>query len=149
MTSSKSQSEPYDEFVASIKLVTGEEILTKVVVNNDHAEETVILENPLICQEVRSFGANIPMGYKFEPWIKMSDEDVFIIHMTSIITMSEIKDKNVVKTYKEIVKKGFDVVNNKNPELTREMGFLSTVKDCREMIEKLYRGEDASKDTQS
>ena len=146
MTSSKSQSEPYDEFVASIKLVTGEEILSKVIVTNDHQEDTVILDNPLICQEVRSYGANIPMGYKFEPWIKMSDEDVFIVHMTSIITMSEIKDKNVVKTYAEIVEKGFD---RKDPELTREMGSIGTVKDCRDMIEKLYKGEDATKDTQS
>ena len=147
MTSSKSQSEPYDEFVASIKLVTGEEILTKVVVNNNHTEETIIIDNPLTCQEVRSLGANIPMGYKFEPWMKMSDEDVFIIHMTSIITMSEIKDKNIVKTYGEIVRKGFDI--QKNPDLTREMGSIGTVKNCREIIEKLYRGEDATKDTQS
>ena len=146
MTSSKSQSEPYDEFVATIKLVTGEEILSKVVITNDHQEETIVLDNPLICQEVRSYGANIPMGYKFEPWIKMSDEDVFIVHMTSIITMSEIKDKNVVKTYAEIVEKGFD---RKDPELTREMGSRGTVKDCRDMIEKLYKGDDATKGTQS
>jgi len=146
MTSSKSQSEPYDEFVATIKLVTGEEILSKVVITNDHQEETIVLDNPLICQEVRSYGANIPMGYKFEPWIKMSDEDVFIVHMTSIITMSEIKDKNVLKTYAEIVEKGFD---RKDPELTREMGSRGTVKDCRDMIEKLYKGDDATKDTQS
>ena len=146
MTSSKSQSDPYDEFVATIKLVTGEEILSKVVITNDHQEETIVLDNPLICQEVRSYGANIPMGYKFEPWIKMSDEDVFIVHMTSIITMSEIKDKNVVKTYAEIVEKGFD---RKDPELTREMGSIGTVKDCRDMIEKLYKGDDATKDTQS
>ena len=146
MTSSKSQSDPYDEFVATIKLVTGEEILSKVVITNDQQEETIVLDNPLICQEVRSYGANIPMGYKFEPWIKMSDEDVFIVHMTSIITMSEIKDKNVVKTYAEIVEKGFD---RKDPELTREMGSRGTVKDCRDMIEKLYKGDDATKDTQS
>ena len=146
MTSSKSQSDPYDEFVAAIKLVTGEEVLTKVVVNNDHQEETIILDNPLICQEVRSMGANIPLGYKFEPWIKMSDEDVFIIHMTSIITMTEIKDKNVIKTYKQVVKKGFE---RQDPDITREMGSVGTVKQCRDMIEKLYRGEDATKDTES
>lgn len=146
MTSSKSQSEPYDEFVATIKLVTGEEILTKVIVNNDASEETVIIDNPLICQEVRTHGANIPLGYKFEPWMKMSEEDVFIIHMTSIITMSEIKDKKVIMTYEEICKKGFQ---RQDPDLTREMGSIGTVKDCREMIEKLYRGEDATKDTQS
>ena len=146
MTSSKSQSEPYDEFVASIKLVTGEEILTKVIVNQDAAEETVIIENPLICEEVRSHGANIPLGYKFEPWMKMSEEDVFIIHMTSIITMSEIKEKQVIVTYNEVVKKGFQ---RTDPNLTREMGSIGTVKDCRDMIEKLYKGEDATKDTQS
>jgi len=146
MTSSKSQSDPYDEFVAAIKLVTGEEVLTKVVVNNDHQEETIILDNPLICQEVRSMGANIPLGYKFEPWIKMSDEDVFIIHMTSIITMTEIKDKNVIKTYNQVVEKGFE---RQDPDVTREMGSRGTVKDCRDMIEKLYRGDDATKDTQS
>ena len=146
MTSSKSQSDPYDEFVAAIKLVTGEEVLTKVVVSNDHQEETIILDNPLICQEVRSMGANIPLGYKFEPWIKMSDEDVFIIHMTSIITMTEIKDKNVIKTYKQVVKKGFE---RQDPDITREMGSVGTVKQCRDMIEKLYRGEDATKDTES
>ena len=146
MTSSKSQSEPYDEFVASIKLVTGEEILTKVIVNQDTADETVIIENPLVCEEVRSHGANIPLGYKFEPWMKMSEEDVFIIHMTSIITMSEIKEKQVIVTYNEVVKKGFQ---RGDPNLTREMGSIGTVKDCRDMIEKLYKGEDATKDTQS
>lgn len=147
MTSSKSQSEPYDEFVASIKLVTGEEILTKVIVNQDTADETVIIENPLICEEVRSHGANIPLGYKFEPWMKMSEEDVFIIHMTSIITMSEIKEKQVIVTYNEVIKKGFR--SSGDPNLTREMGAIGSVKDCRDMIEKLYKGEDATKDTQS
>ena len=147
MTSSKSQSEPYDEFVASVKLVTGEEILTKVIVNKDAQEETVIIDNPLTCQEVRSHGANIPLGYKFEPWMKMSEEDVFIIHMTSIITMSEIKEKQVIVTYNEVVKKGF--TRTGDPNITREMGSIGTVKDCRDMIEKLYKGEDASKDTQS
>tara|TARA_B100001093_G_C26761767_1_gene986052 strand:+ start:641 stop:1084 length:444 start_codon:yes stop_codon:yes gene_type:complete len=147
MTSSKSQSEPYDEFIASVKLVTGEEILTKVIVNKDAQEETVIIDNPLTCQEVRSHGANIPLGYKFEPWMKMSEEDVFIIHMSSIITMTEIKDRQVLVTYEEVIKKGFSRENN--PDVTREMGSIGTVKDCRDMIEKLYKGEDASKDTQS
>ena len=143
---SEDKKEPYEEFVATVKLVSGEEILTKVIIDYSSKEEQIIIDNPVVCQEVRSHGANIPMGYKFEPWIKMSDEDVFIVHMTSIITMSEIKDKNVVKTYAEIVEKGFD---RKDPELTREMGSIGTVKDCRDMIEKLYKGDDATKDTQS
>ena len=50
MTSSKSNSkEPYDEFIATIKLVTGEEILTKVIVNSESDDNQIILDNPLTC----------------------------------------------------------------------------------------------------
>ena len=69
MTSSKSKSnEPYDEFLAAIKMVSGEEILSAVIVNADD-DEKIILENPVVCEEVRTPGANIPLGYKFEPWM--------------------------------------------------------------------------------
>ena len=64
MTSSKSESE-YDEFLASIKLVSGEEILSKVVIDSEDSQK-IMIDNPVICEEVRSPGANIPMGYKFE-----------------------------------------------------------------------------------
>ena len=78
MTSSKSKSdEPYGEFLATIKLVSGEEILSKVIIDNEN-DQKIIIDNPVVCQEVRSPGAHIPMGYKFEPWMKMSDEDCYI-----------------------------------------------------------------------
>ena len=148
MTSSKSNSkEPYDEFIATIKLVTGEEILTKVIVNNDSNEDQIILDHPLICHEVRSHGANVPMGYKFEPWMKMSDEDTFILNMNNIITISEIKDNMVLETYNNVVQKGF--TRDPNPEITRDMGYLNSVNKSRSIIEKLYKGEDASKEPKS
>ena len=142
MTSSKSQSDPYDEFVATIKLVTGEEILSKVVITNDHKEETIVLDNPLICQEVRSYGANIPMGYKFEPWMKLTDEEVFIVDMNRIITMSEIRDKEVNKTYSTIIKQGF---TRSHPEITKEMGYINSVDKARQQFEDIYKKD--SKDT--
>ena len=148
MTLSKSNSkEPYDEFIATIKLVTGEEILTKVIVNNDDNEDQIILDHPLICHEVRSHGANVPMGYKFEPWMKMSDEDTFILNMNNIITISEIKDNMVLGTYNDVVQKGFS--RDPNPEITRDMGYLNSVNRSRTIIEKLYKGEDASKEPKS
>jgi len=148
MTSSKSNSkEPYDEFIATIKLVTGEEILTKVIVNSESDDNQIILDNPLICHEVRSNGASVPMGYKFEPWMKMSDEDTFILHMNNIITISEIKDKMVLGTYNDVIKKGFS--RSPNPEITRDMGYVNTVNRSRAIIEKLYKGKDASKEPKS
>ena len=119
MTSSKSRSnEPYDEFLAAIKMVSGEEILSAVIVNADD-DEKIILENPVVCEEVRTPGANIPLGYKFEPWMKMSDEDIFIVDLNRIITLSEIKDEFVIATYNQVVASGF---SRQHPDLTKEIG---------------------------
>ena len=138
MTSSKSKfEEPYEDFLAAIKLVSGEEILSKVVVCSDD-DDRIILENPVICQEVRTPGANIPMGYKFEPWMKLTDEEVFIIDLNRVITISEISDQEVLKTYDTIVKSGF---TRNSPEITREMGYINSVERARKSFETLYNTE--------
>ena len=140
---SEDKKEPYEEFVATVKLVSGEEILTKVIIDYSSKEEQIIIDNPVICQEVRSHGANVPLGYKFEPWIKMTEEDVFILNLDKIITMSEIKDDMVIKTYNTIIEGGF---KRQHPDLDREMGYVNSVDKARQMIEKLYKSDSASKE---
>ena len=140
---SEDKKEPYEEFVATVKLVSGEEILTKVIIDYSSKEEQIIIDNPVICQEVRSHGANVPLGYKFEPWIKMTEEDVFILNLDKIITMSEIKDDIVIKTYNTIIEGGF---KRQHPDLDREMGYVNNVDKARKIIEKLYKSDSASKE---
>ena len=140
---SDNKKEPYDEFIATVKLVSGEEILTKVIVDYSSEEEQIIIDNPVICQEVRTPGANVPMGYKFEPWIKMTEEDVFVLNLDKIITLSEIKDDLVIKTYENIIEGGF---KRQHPDLDRSMGYINDVDSARKIIEKLYKAKDASKE---
>ncbi len=135
--------EPYDEFVATVKLVSGEEILTKVIVDYSSEEEQIIIDNPVVCSEVRTPGANVPLGYKFEPWIKMTEEDVFVLNLDKIITLSEIKDDLVIKTYENIIEGGF---KRQHPDLDRSMGYINDVDSARKIIEKLYKAKDASKE---
>ena len=140
---SENNKEPYDEFVATVKLVSGEEILTKVIVDYTTKVEQVILDNPVICQEVRSHGANVPLGYKFEPWMKMSEEEIYIVDLNNIITLSEIKDDLVIKTYNNIIEGGF---KRQHPDLDRQMGYVNSVDKARQIIEKLYKADSASKE---
>ena len=140
---SENNKEPYDEFIATVKLVSGEEILTKVIVDYTTQVEQIILDNPVICQEVRSHGANVPLGYKFEPWMKMSEEEIYIVDLNNIITLSEIKDDLVIKTYNNIIEGGF---KRQHPDLDRQMGYVNNVDRAREIIEKLYKSDSASKE---
>tara|TARA_R100001463_G_C3479878_1_gene216836 strand:- start:305 stop:724 length:420 start_codon:yes stop_codon:yes gene_type:complete len=138
MTSSKSNSEPYDEFYAAIKLVSGEEVMAMVIVDNTGRPEHVVLNNPVICKELRAHGTNIPMGYKFEPWMKLSDDETYVLPMEKVITLSQITSSEIVDTYKDLVEFGF---NQNHPDLTKDMGYVSTVDKARSILEKLYRSK--------
>ena len=141
MKFSKSKSdEPYDEFYASLKLVSGEEILALVVVDNTGKPENIVISNPVVCQEIRSSGTNIPMGYKFEPWMKLTDDDTFVISLQKIITVSEINSSELINTYKDLVKHGFKATN---PDLTKDMGYVNSVSKARDILEKLYRSKNS------
>ena len=139
MKFSKSKSdEPYDEFYASLKLVSGEEILALVVVDNTGKPENIVISNPVVCQEIRSSGTNIPMGYKFEPWMKLTDDDTYVLPLEKVITLSQITSNEIVDTYKDVVEYGFKPTN---PDLTKDMGYINSVSKARDILEKLYRSK--------
>jgi len=139
MKFSKSKSdEPYDEFYASLKLVSGEEILALVVVDNTGKPENIVISNPVVCQEIRSSGTNIPMGYKFEPWMKLTDDDTYVLPLEKVITLSQITSNEIVDTYKDVVEYGFKATN---PDLTKDMGYINSVSKARDILEKLYKSK--------
>ena len=139
MKFSKSKSdEPYDEFYASLKLVSGEEILALVVVDNTGKPDNIVISNPVVCQEIRSSGTNIPMGYKFEPWMKLTDDDTYVLPLEKVITLSQITSNEIVDTYKDVVEYGFKATN---PDLTKDMGYINSVSKARDLLEKLYRSK--------
>ena len=139
MKSSKSKSdEPYDEFYASLKLTSGEEILALVMVDNSGVPEDIVVSNPVVCEEIRSSGTNIPMGYKFEPWMILTDDDTFVISLKKVITISQINSTELIDTYKNLVEHGFKATN---PDLTKDMGYINSVSKARDILEKLYKSK--------
>ena len=127
-----------DRFYASLKLVSGEEILALVVVDNVGKPENVVISNPLVCKEIRSPGTNIPMGYKFEPWMKLSDDDTYVLPLEKVITLSQITSNEIVDTYKDVVEHGF---SDTNPDITKDMGYVNSVSKARDILEKLYKSK--------
>ena len=109
-----------------------------MVVDNTGKPENIVISNPVVCQEIRSSGTNIPMGYKFEPWMKLTDDDTYVLPLEKVITLSQITSNEIVDTYKDVVEYGFKPTN---PDLTKDMGYINTVSKARDMLEKLYRSK--------
>ena len=74
---SESDKDKKPEFLAAIKLVSGEEILSMVTHVQDVNGDYLIVENPIQVEEVTL--PNKIVGAKVQPWMKFSREEEFII----------------------------------------------------------------------
>ena len=125
-----------DDFYATLKLKTGEELFAKVAASEEQNKTILIITNPVVISEV-SFKNGIG-GYKLESWLKTTKEDMFILNMSDVITISESKDIEMISMYQSYVRKISNTKQNKNTP-SRKMGYLSNVNDAKELLEKLYK----------
>jgi hypothetical protein len=128
-----------DEFYASIKLVSGEEIFSLVTPSQEEDRIFLILQNPVTIETVVMKNINI-QGYKIDPWIKFADDDTFLLNVEKILTISEVNDPEIVEMYQKFLRQKNG--KKKSSKLTSEMGYLSTVAEARIRFEKLYRALD-------
>jgi hypothetical protein len=115
------------EFLAALKLVSGEEILAVACHVQDDDGDYVIVENPIEIEEIQ-MGKKV--GAKVSPWMKFSREETFIIPKQQIITMVEV-DKDVQTFYAMSLKK---LDGNTAPS----SGRLSSVEEARNKLEDIY-----------
>jgi|TARA_Y100000015_G_C2316760_1_gene54716 hypothetical protein len=125
-----------DDFYATIKLKTGEELFCKVAAEVEDDRTMLVVSNPIIIQEVK--GKMGVMGYKMEPWLKTTNEDMFVINMVDVLTMSESSDIEMIFMYQHYVNTT-DSRQKGSPELNRKMGYLGKVNDTKELLEKIYK----------
>ena len=85
-----------DEFYAHIKLVSGEEIVATVCVNEDTDEPILIISNPVVMKMMANPNGSF---IKIKPWMELSSEEMFIIKLDRIIAMAETKDPKIVAIY--------------------------------------------------
>ena len=127
-----------EDFYATIKLKTGEEIFAKVAASEEEDRTILIVTNPIIVAEIKSrTGIS---GYKIEPWLKTTDDDMFIINLDDILTLTESSNIEMIMMYQSYVRHSdSNSGKSKNSKINRRMGYLANVNDAKEILEKLYR----------
>ena len=136
-----------DDFYATIKFKSGEEIFSKVAASEEEDRTMLILSHPINIIEVKGRKGD-PLGYKIEPWLKTTTDDMFIINMDDVLTISESSDIEMIMMYQNYVRQS-DTPEDETHRYKlsdREMCYISSVADAKEVLEKLYKLE--TKDTQ-
>ena len=129
-----------DKFLAVVKLKTGEEIIAKIEVTPEL--DVMSLDCPAMVGHssfTRRPGISV---IKIEPWIKTGREQTYIVEMNNVITTCEVHDKDVIKAYNKFVNAYYETAplsKEPKPKMTKEMGYISNVKDARTSLENIFK----------
>ena len=136
-----------DEFYAVIKLVSGEEIMSLVCVDENDGDPLLVLQNPITMKMIHS-----PRGMhiKVKSWIELSSDDFFIVKPDKIITITETTDERLIDIYTNYIEDE-DSIDVYNPQQEKtsgkvkpssKMGYITTVEEARKHLEDLYNLKD-------
>lgn len=125
-----------EDFYATVKLKTGEEIFAKVAASEEEDKMLLIISNPIVVSEVKNKTGTV--GYKVEPWIKTSKDDIFLINFEDVLTISESSDIDMIMMYQSYIRQSTKEQKNES-KINRRMGYISNVNDAKEILEKLYK----------
>ena len=125
-----------DDFYATLKLKTGEEIFAKVAATEEEDRTMLLVSNPIIIHELK--GKMGVVGYKIEPWLKTTTDDMFIINLADVLTMSESSDLEMIMMYQDYIRASDKNTTNHSP-IDRKMGRLGNVNDVKEILEKIFK----------
>jgi hypothetical protein len=128
-----------EEFYCILKLVSGEEILSLIMIDENDGDTLIVLQNPVTVKMSQGDQGTI---IKIKPWIDLSTDDFFIIRPDKVITMTETKDKNLIEMYDmylnedsiEVYKPGGKV------KPSTKMGYIGSVEDARKKLEDIFKG---------
>ena len=125
-----------EDFYATIKLKSGEEIFAKVAPSEEEDRTLLLVSNPIIISQIKTRMGVV--GYKFEPWLKTTTEDLFILNLEDVLTMSESYDIEIISMYQSYVRQSKKVYGNEC-KIDRRMGYISNIHDAKEILEKIFK----------
>ena len=118
------------EFLAAIKLVSGEELLAVIEHVRDENGDYMIVQNPIEVEEVMLQGNKA--GAKVSPWMKFSREEEFLIPKDKVITVVEV-DAEVQIFY------AMSLRRLNGDTITDSSGRISTVEQARISLDKIFK----------
>jgi hypothetical protein len=128
-----------EEFYATLKLVSGEEVVAKVCYLPD--EDKLMLDRPLAVESAKQKKGHMEVtGFALKEWISATFDDMFIIKRDHIITMTEV-DGELVDFYEKTLNRleSGKSLAGRGHKLPRRAGYLGSIKEMKKSLEEIYK----------
>ena len=127
-----------EEFYATIKLVSGEELVSKVCYLTE--EDKIMLERPLVVENSKQRKGQLEItGFALKEWISATFDNMFVINRDHVLTMVEIEGE-IVDFYEKTLLRmetGKSLAGRGN-KIPRGSGYLGSVKEMKKSLEDLF-----------
>ena len=140
-----------NEFYASIKLVSGEELFSLVSIEDNTDNPLILCDKPVTMKMVNTPDGSI---VKVRTWMNIPGDDPVVIQWDKVITVTEIKENGIIAIYNNYLEdERFDISqigecrNDVKGQLTPKMGYISTVNDARKYLEDIYKTTEDKKES--
>ena len=126
------------EFTAIIKMIHGEEIIGKVLINE--SEDGFVVDSPFL---LKSTIINTHQGEMFKvdliPWLKFAKDEVCFIGNEKVYVITEADDR-IRRLYNTTLRKYYMGAEATNEvELTKSEGRIGSVEDARNALENIFK----------
>ena len=127
-----------EEFYASVKLVSGEEIFGEVMPSEENGRTVLIISGPVEIETVSMNGSH--EGLRMMPWLRsMPTESIIIIPMDKVITVVEAREESeVVAYYQKFIMTNLSGGSSDKIKVTKKMGYVISVEKARENLERIF-----------
>ena len=131
-----------DSFHATVKLITGEEILTEIVECEENGQDFFLFHNPIIITENNHVDMQkgiVVSGLVPKKWMMYSSEDMQIVYRQHIISVSEL-DKFGIDFYRKalIAAKASTPIKRK-VETDKHSGYVGKIEAFRDKLEDMFK----------
>tara|TARA_B100001113_G_scaffold264361_1_gene219309 strand:+ start:141 stop:542 length:402 start_codon:yes stop_codon:yes gene_type:complete len=126
-----------EEFHGVVKLITGEEIFAMISIDENDGDPIIMVQDPVIMKVLQNHTGQY---VKVRPWLELPEDNIFLLKYDKIITMTEVKDKQMIQFYKRYLNDGdLDMEFDGRVKLNTNLGFVTTVEDARRKLEEVYK----------
>lgn len=127
-----------DSFHATVKLNTGEEVLTEVLPCEEEGREFFIFYNPIVITENNQVDMQKGMvisGLVPKKWLLFSTDDMHVVNKENIVSMSELDTFGI-----DFYKKALLAAMASNPikkkvDTKRHSGYVGRIESFRDKLE--------------
>ena len=132
-----------EEFYAILKLVSGEELFSLVLIDDSTDETILVLQNPITIKVIHSSSGSL---LKVKPWMDLTEDDIHFIKLDKVITMTESNNEKLIELYNNYLEdddsqSSIDVYRTSGQvKVSEQKGYISSVDSARDILEKIFKG---------